>query len=228
MTGVQTCALPIYFPQTITFAAATKIPRLVDGWRMNIGVLVALGAVVAFWAFLFRTQRGFSLQVGGLAPHAARYAGFSSRRALWTALLASGGMAGLAGRPGGYDDDVVDLLRPLLSACGSMIEATAIDRDRREAEQALRAALEAAEFANAAKTQLLGRVSHELRTPLNAVLGFAQLLARDEQDERRARWLSQIDQAGRHVLAQVEDLLDLAAAESGRLGQWTACGSAGR
>jgi simple sugar transport system permease protein len=85
------------FPQTITFAAATKIPRLFDGWRMNIGVLVALAAVVAFWAFLFRTQRGFSLQVGGLAPAAARYAGFSSRRALWTALLASGGMAGLAG-----------------------------------------------------------------------------------------------------------------------------------
>ncbi|MBP9062378.1 MAG: ABC transporter permease, partial [Aquabacterium sp.] len=40
---------------------------------------------------------GFQLQVGGLAPQAARYAGFSSRKALWTALLLSGGMAGLAG-----------------------------------------------------------------------------------------------------------------------------------
>ncbi|MFM7046115.1 MAG: ATP-binding protein [Ilumatobacteraceae bacterium] len=127
------------------------------------------------------------------------------------------GMAGLAGRPGGYDDDVVDLLRPLISACGTMIEATAIERERRAAEQALRAALDVAERANAAKTQLLGRVSHELRTPLNAVLGFAQLLARDEGDERRARWLAQIGQAGRHVLSQVEDLLDLAAAESGHL-----------
>ena len=85
------------FPQTITFLAPTKIPRLVDGWRMTVGVLLALAAVVAFWVFLFRTYRGFALQVGGLAPAAAKYAGFSSRSALWTALLVSGGMAGLAG-----------------------------------------------------------------------------------------------------------------------------------
>jgi simple sugar transport system permease protein len=85
------------FPQTITFAAATKIPRLVDGFRTHIGLVVALVAVVGFWVLLFRTYMGFQLQVGGLAPAAARYAGFSSRRALWTALLLSGGMAGLAG-----------------------------------------------------------------------------------------------------------------------------------
>ena len=85
------------FPQTITFAAVTKIPRLFDGLRINIGALIALGAVGLMWAFLFRTYRGFAMQVGGLAPAAARYAGFSSRAALWTALLVSGGMAGLAG-----------------------------------------------------------------------------------------------------------------------------------
>ncbi len=85
------------FPQTITFAAATKIPKLVDGLRANIGALIALAAVGGLWAFLFRTYKGFALQVGGLAPAAARYAGFSSRAALWTALLISGAMAGLAG-----------------------------------------------------------------------------------------------------------------------------------
>ena len=85
------------FPQTITFLEPTKIPRLVDGLRANIGVLIALVAVGGFTAFLFRTYRGFALQVGGLAPVAALYAGFSSRGALWTALLVSGGMAGLAG-----------------------------------------------------------------------------------------------------------------------------------
>ena len=85
------------FPQTITFAADTKIPRLVPNLRAHIGVIVALVAVVLFWAFLFRTYRGFALQVGGLAPAAARYAGFSSRGAIWVALLVSGGMAGLAG-----------------------------------------------------------------------------------------------------------------------------------
>jgi len=85
------------FPQTITFAAATKIPKLVDGFRTNIGVVIALLAAGGFWILLFRTYLGFQLQVGGLAPAAARYAGFSSRTALWTVLLISGGMAGLAG-----------------------------------------------------------------------------------------------------------------------------------
>lgn len=85
------------FPQTVVFAASTKMPRLVDGLRANIGLLVALVVVAATWVLLFRTRRGFALQVGGLAPAAARYAGFSSSAALWTALLISGGMAGLAG-----------------------------------------------------------------------------------------------------------------------------------
>lgn len=85
------------FPQTITFLKVTQVPRIVDGLRANIGLLVALVAVAGFWIFLFRTYRGFQLQVGGLAPAAARYAGFSSRAALWMALLLSGGMAGLAG-----------------------------------------------------------------------------------------------------------------------------------
>ena len=85
------------FPQTITFAAATKIPKLVDGSRANIGVLIAFGAVALGWMLLFRSYAGFQLQVGGLAPAAARYAGFSSSRLLWLALLISGGLAGLAG-----------------------------------------------------------------------------------------------------------------------------------
>ncbi len=85
------------FPQTITFLPETKIPRLVPNLRAHIGLPLALVAVALLWVFLFRTYRGFALQVGGLAPAAARYAGFSSRSALWTALLLSGGMAGLAG-----------------------------------------------------------------------------------------------------------------------------------
>ena len=85
------------FPQTITFLKSTSVPRLLTGYRVNIGLLIALAAVGAFWVLLFRTYAGFALQVGGLAPAAARYAGFSSRKALWTALLLSGGMAGLAG-----------------------------------------------------------------------------------------------------------------------------------
>jgi simple sugar transport system permease protein len=85
------------FPQSRTFDAATRIPRLFAGSRINIGIFIALAGVACVWVFLFRTRAGFAQQVGGLAPAAARYAGFSSRRALWVALLVSGGMAGLAG-----------------------------------------------------------------------------------------------------------------------------------
>ena len=85
------------FPQTKTFEKATQIPRLLAGSRMNIGLILALLGSAILWLFLFRSRAGFAQQVSGLAPAAARYAGFSSRRALWTALLVSGGAAGLAG-----------------------------------------------------------------------------------------------------------------------------------
>jgi len=79
------------FPQTITFPDVTRLPKLIQGLRLNVGVFVALAAVVAFTVFLYRTFTGFQLQVGGLAPMAARYAGFSSRKALWTGLLRCAG-----------------------------------------------------------------------------------------------------------------------------------------
>ena len=85
------------FPQTKTFEKAALVPRLMAGSRLNWGLPLALAAAAALWVFLFRTRAGFALLVGGLAPAAARYAGFSSRRTLWTALLISGGAAGLAG-----------------------------------------------------------------------------------------------------------------------------------
>jgi general nucleoside transport system permease protein len=85
------------FPQTKTFEAVTQIPRLMQGSRVNIGIILALLGVAGLWLFMFRTHAGFRHEVSGLAPAAARYAGFSSRRALWLALLTSGAAAGLAG-----------------------------------------------------------------------------------------------------------------------------------
>jgi simple sugar transport system permease protein len=85
------------FPQTKNFEAVTQIPRLMTGSRVSVGLILALLGAVAVWIFLFRTRAGFAQQVGGLAPAAARFAGFSSRKALWTALLVSGGAAGMAG-----------------------------------------------------------------------------------------------------------------------------------
>lgn len=77
-----------------------------------------------------------------------------------------------------------------------------------------------------AQAQAMSRISHELRTPLNAVLGFAQLLrlrqGRDDGEpepdrDQRARWLAHIDEAGRHLLALVDDVLDLSTAQAGTL-----------
>ncbi|WP_343293430.1 ABC transporter permease [Vandammella animalimorsus] len=85
------------FPRTASFDTATQLPRLMSGARANAGLWLALAACALMWLFMFRTRAGFAQQVGGLAPAAARYAGFPARRALWTALLLSGALAGLAG-----------------------------------------------------------------------------------------------------------------------------------
>jgi simple sugar transport system permease protein len=85
------------FPQTVTFAPQTELPRVVRGMRLHWGSAVALVAAVLMWLFMFRTYRGIQLQVGGPAPAAARYAGFSARVAVWTTLLISGALAGVAG-----------------------------------------------------------------------------------------------------------------------------------
>jgi simple sugar transport system permease protein len=85
------------FPQTITFLESTRVPRLLAGSRANWGVALALAGAAALWLFMERTYAGHRLAVSGVAPAAARYAGYSQRSALWTTLLISGGLAGLAG-----------------------------------------------------------------------------------------------------------------------------------
>ena len=85
------------FPQSEMFAAASRAPILIEGTRLTLGSVLALMAAAALWLLFARTVIGFQLKVIGLAPRAARYAGFSNRRALWFALLLSGALAGLAG-----------------------------------------------------------------------------------------------------------------------------------
>jgi PAS domain S-box-containing protein len=73
-----------------------------------------------------------------------------------------------------------------------------------------------------AKSRFLARMSHELRTPLNAVLGFAQLLASDEQGsdpiaEQRRRRIAHIRSAGEHLLTLINDVLDLSSLDSGEV-----------
>jgi len=85
------------FPYSKTFEVAASIPRILPPTRLHLGFIVALLAVLAVWVFLARSRAGFRLQVGGMAPLAARFGGFGSRQGLWTSLLVCGGLAGIAG-----------------------------------------------------------------------------------------------------------------------------------
>ncbi len=91
---------------------------------------------------------------------------------------------------------------------------------QRNAEEQLRVAREQAEAANLAKSSFLASMSHELRTPLNSVLGFAQLLAmgaRERLNEQQLEFIHMIEGSGRQLLALIEQVLDLAKIEAGRV-----------
>ena len=78
-------------------------------------------------------------------------------------------------------------------------------------------AREEAERANLAKSEFLSRMSHELRTPLNAILGFGQLLEMSQLEAEDTESAEQIVNAGRHLLALINEVLDIARIESGQL-----------
>ena len=84
-------------------------------------------------------------------------------------------------------------------------------------EQAQQEARVAAEDANRSKSEFLSRMSHELRTPLNAVLGFGQLLEMDGLEGEHADSVQQILKGGRHLLDLINEVLDIARIESGKL-----------
>ncbi|HJW11396.1 MAG TPA: ATP-binding protein, partial [Albitalea sp.] len=91
--------------------------------------------------------------------------------------------------------------------------------ERRAAEQA-RAGQIAAEAASRAKNDFLSRMSHELRTPLNAMLGFTQLLESDPRSplsERQRQHVELVRQAGWHLMALIDDVLDVSRIEAGQL-----------
>ena len=109
---------------------------------------------------------------------------------------------------------------PLHGAAGTVLGMSVVARDvteRKQAERALREAKEEADRANTAKSEYLSRMSHELRTPLNAILGFAQLLELEELTEEQNENLHFILNAARHLLALINEVLDIAAIEAGRL-----------
>jgi PAS domain S-box-containing protein len=111
---------------------------------------------------------------------------------------------------------VVERKTPEQGTVSLIIDIT--DDALRETE--LRDARALAEAASAAKSEFLASMSHELRTPLNAILGFAQLLERDRKEplsERHKERLAHISRGGEHLLRLIDDVLDFARIEAGRI-----------
>jgi simple sugar transport system permease protein len=97
VTGPLRDPAGLNFPQSPTFGDAAMFGTLIPNTRANTSVLMGLAATIVAYVFMERSVHGFRLIVGGLAPNAARYAGFSESRAVWIGLLAGGACAGLAG-----------------------------------------------------------------------------------------------------------------------------------
>jgi PAS domain S-box-containing protein len=96
--------------------------------------------------------------------------------------------------------------------------AFVLDLTERKVAEAERAGRRVAEAANQAKNAFLANLSHELRTPLNGILGYAQILRRNKTlDERQIEGLNVIQQSGEQLLTLINDMLDFAKIEAGKL-----------
>ncbi|OJX70493.1 MAG: hypothetical protein BGO92_18140 [Magnetospirillum sp. 64-120] len=114
-------------------------------------------------------------------------------------------------------------ISPVADSSGLTTHYVAVEEDatsRRVGEEELMQAKQAAEAASLAKSEFLSSMSHELRTPMNAILGFAQLLASAEDGElgeRQRFYADSILKSGNHLISLVNDILDMARIEAGRL-----------
>ncbi|MCL1475501.1 ATP-binding protein, partial [Argonema antarcticum] len=89
--------------------------------------------------------------------------------------------------------------------------------ERKQAEEVLQKAKEAADTANRAKSEFLANMSHELRTPLNAILGFTQIMNRDSSlNPEQQEHLRIINRSGEHLLSLINDILEMSKIEAGR------------
>jgi signal transduction histidine kinase/CheY-like chemotaxis protein len=107
----------------------------------------------------------------------------------------------------------------LLASNTRLEQLAAIDRERRETAAARERALAEAVALARQRSQFLAQMSHELRTPLNAIIGYAQLMERDRQQlpQRHVSGLATIHESGQHLLTLINDILDLARVEAGKM-----------
>jgi PAS domain S-box-containing protein len=109
----------------------------------------------------------------------------------------------------------------VLDEDGTVLGTVGVSRnisERKAAEAAREVALSEARRLARQRSQFLAQMSHELRTPLNAMMGFAQILQRDKTlNERAAKAVRVIEESGQHLLRLINDILDLARIDAGKL-----------
>ncbi|PAU82420.1 histidine kinase [Halovibrio salipaludis] len=130
------------------------------------------------------------------------------------------GMFAIANGAYDYDEAVLEWLEPFTATCALLINLSRHFEERDRFTRELAQARDQAEKASRAKSHFLSAMSHELRTPLNSILGFAQLLENSQRshlDERQQRQVGQIQRSGQHLLELINEILDLARVESGRI-----------
>ncbi len=116
------------------------------------------------------------------------------------------------------------IISPIRDETGRNTHFVAMYEDitqRKEAEAAMELAIEQAEIANRAKTELLANMSHELRTPLNAIIGFSDAMLKEVfgplANDKYLDYANDMNNSGTHLLELVNDILDVSAIESGKL-----------